>query len=175
MNDCNMKMKRQVLSVFLVVCIWCEAYPQVVLNDSIKEVVVVGTVNGSSQSSAPRYVISSDDMLRRGVVTISDALHRLPGITLKDYGGAGGMKTVSVRGFGSQHTGVSYDGMMLSDCQTGQIDLQRYALDQLESISLSIGDADEIFVPARNVSTPATLALTTRNSKTWRFSQEVQG
>ena len=162
-------MKQQVLFMIVVVCTWCSAYPQSILNDSIKEVIVVGSGGSEMRSSAPRYVLRSDDMLQQGVANIADALHRLPGITLKDYGGAGGMKTVSVRGFGSQHTGVSYDGMMLSDCQTGQIDLQRYALDQLESISLSIGDADEIFVPARNVSTPATLALTTRNSKTWRF------
>ena len=61
------------------------------------------------QSSAPMHVLDRRDMLTMGVTDMADALHRLPGITLRDYGGAGGMKTVSVRGFGAKHTGVSYD------------------------------------------------------------------
>ena len=65
-------------------------------------------------STAPLHVMDHGEMLRMGVTDMADALHRLPGITLRDYGGAGGMKTVSVRGFGAEHTGVSYDGVMLS-------------------------------------------------------------
>ena len=75
-----------------------------------------------------------------GVTDVADALHRIPGVTLRDYGGAGGMKTVSVRGFGAKHTGVSYDGIMLSDCQSGEIDLSRYSLDNVDQLSLVIGD-----------------------------------
>ena len=70
-------------------------------------------------------LLDRGDMLTMGVTDMADALHRLPGITLRDYGGAGGMKTVSVRGFGAKHTGVSYDGVMISECQSGEIDLSR--------------------------------------------------
>lgn len=84
-----------------------------------------------------------------GITDIADALNRMPGITIRDYGGAGGMKTVSVRSFGTQHTGVSYDGIMLSDCQSGQIDLSRYSLENIDNISLVIGDNDDIFIPAK--------------------------
>ena len=66
-------------------------------------------------STVPQHLIDRQDMLVMGVTDIADALHRMSGITLRDYGGAGGMKTVSVRGFGSKHTGVSYDGVMLSN------------------------------------------------------------
>ena len=68
-------------------------------------------------STAPLHLLDRRDMLSMGITDMADALHRLPGITLRDYGGAGGMKTVSVRGFGAKHTGVSYDGVMLSDCR----------------------------------------------------------
>ena len=100
-------------------------------------------------------------MLVMGVTDVADALHRLPGITLRDYGGAGGMKTVSVRGFGAKHTGVSYDGVMLSECQSGEIDLSRYSLDNVANLSLVVGDNDDIFIPARQASTPATLNIQT--------------
>ena len=76
-------------------------------------------------STSPLHLLDRKDMLTMGVTDIADALHRLPGITIRDYGGAGGMKTVSVRGFGAKHTGVSYDGVMLSECQSGETDLSR--------------------------------------------------
>lgn len=117
-------------------------------------------------STTPLHLLDKHDMLTMGVVDIADALHRLPGITLRDYGGAGGMKTVSVRGFGAKHTGVSYDGVMLSDCQSGEIDLSRYSLDNVEHLSLIVGDNDDIFIPARNATTPATLNIQTLSAPT---------
>lgn len=112
-------------------------------------------------STAPLHVMDHGEMLRMGVTDMADALHRLPGITLRDYGGAGGMKTVSVRGFGAKHTGVSYDGVMLSECQSGEIDLSRYSLDNVGSLSLVIGDNDDIFIPARQATTPASVNIQT--------------
>ena len=117
-------------------------------------------------STAPLHILDKRDMLTMGVVDIADALHRLPGITLRDYGGAGGMKTVSVRGFGAKHTGVCYDGVMLSDCQSGEIDLSRYSLDNVDYLSLIVGDNDDIFIPARNATTPATLNIQTLSAPT---------
>lgn len=112
-------------------------------------------------SAAPLHVLTQEQFSRLGVTDIADALHRLPGITLRDYGGAGGLKTVSVRGFGSRHTGVSYDGIMLSECQGGEIDVARYSLDNVSHISLTIGDNDDIFIPARNASSAAMLSIQT--------------
>ena len=100
-------------------------------------------------------------MLALGVTDIADALHRIPGVTLRDYGGAGGLKTIAVRGFGAKHIGVGYDGVMLSDCQSGEVDLSRYSLDNVEQLSLVIGDNDDIFIPARNASASAVLNIQT--------------
>ena len=112
-------------------------------------------------STAPIRLLDRGDMLTMGVTDMADALHRLPGITLRDYGGAGGMKTVSVRGFSAKHTGVSYDGVMISECQSGEIDLSRYSLDNVEHLMLTVGDNDDIFIPARQASTPAVLHIQT--------------
>ena len=107
------------------------------------------------------HLLDRHDMLTMGVTDMADALHRLPGITLRDYGGAGGMKTVSVRGFGAKHTGVSYDGVMISECQSGEIDLSRYSLNNVDHLTLVVGDNDDIFVPARQASVPAVLNIQT--------------
>lgn len=110
-------------------------------------------------SSAPIHVLDAEKLKVTGVSDISDALHRMPGVTLRDYGGAGGLKTVSVRGFGAAHTAVVYDGITLSDCQSGQIDVSRYSLDNIGSLSMIIGDNDDIFIPARAAASAATLAV----------------
>lgn len=138
-------------------------------NDSIAgkvhELQEVTVSRSSRQRSlaavSPVQMIDRKDMLTMGVADIGDALRRMPGITLRDYGGAGGVKTVAVRGFGAKHTGVSYDGVMISNCQSGEVDLSRYALDNVAELSLTIGDNDDIFLPARNMSTPAVLNIRT--------------
>ncbi|MBD5173969.1 MAG: TonB-dependent receptor [Bacteroidales bacterium] len=118
-------------------------------------------VEKSISSAVPIHVLSSKDMEERGVTNISDALLRLPGVNLRDYGGAGGLKTVSVRGLGAQHTGVSYDGVMLTDARSGEIDLSRYSLNTISSLSLTSGDNSDIFIPARNAASASTLSLST--------------
>lgn len=115
-------------------------------------------------SAVPVQRMDREKMLQLGVHSLSDALRHFAGITLRDYGGAGGMKTVSVRGIGARHTAVVYDGIALSDCQTGEIDLSRYSLDQLDGLSLVIGDGDNIFQPARNQAAAATLVMETEAS-----------
>jgi len=123
--------------------------------------VVSERVRKEVTSTAPTYSLTDERMKTMGVTDIADALHRLPGINIRDYGGAGGMKTVSVRGFGTTHTGVIYDGIVLSDCQTGSIDLQRYSLDNIGSISLIVGDNSDIFIPAKASASAATIMLQT--------------
>ena len=115
----------------------------------------------SLRSSVAMQVLDRRDFQNLGVTGLNDALSRIAGITLRDYGGAGGLTTVSVRGLGAKHTGVSYDGLLLSDCQSGAIDVSRYSLDDVKHLMLTIGEGDDIFVPARQASSPATLSIAT--------------
>ena len=126
----------------------------------IDEVEVVSTASSSPIGAAsPVQHMGHERMVELGAETVTDALKHVAGITVRDYGGAGGMKTVSVRGMGTRHTVTSYDGIVLNDCQTGETDLSRYSLDHAKSLALTIGDGDDIFVPARNIAAASTLAL----------------
>lgn len=130
--------------------------------DTLGTVNVVSTYRGRDvRSTAPEYSIATADFSKLGVTDISSALNKMPGVTLRDYGGAGGMKTVSVRGFGAQHTAVVYDGISLSDCQSGEIDVSRYSIDNVSGLSLTVGDNEDIFQPVRNVASPAVLNIRT--------------
>ncbi len=53
---------------------------------------------------------------------VSDVLSDVPGLYVKDYGGMGGMKTVSLRGCGSNQTAVTINGMNINSSANGSLD-----------------------------------------------------
>lgn len=112
----------------------------------------------------PLQKINKEKLERLSPLQLSDIVKHLAGTIVKDYGGIGGMKTVSVRGLGAQHTGVVYDGVALSDCQTGQIDIGKISMEFIESITLSNGLANQIFSPARQYSYGAVMNIYPENS-----------
>lgn len=114
-----------------------------------------------SRSTNLLQVITNDDLLEQGIQSVSDAVKRFNGIVLKDYGGIGGLKTVSIRGMGAEYTAVSYDGVLVSNIQSGQVDIGRFALDNVSMISLDIGQSDDIFQTARAFSSVGVLNLET--------------
>lgn len=101
------------------------------------------------RASAPLQILSKDALKNLHALQISDAVKHFAGVTVKDYGGIGGLKTISIRSLGAQHTAVGYDGITVTDCQTGQIDIGRFSLDNVDQLSLSNGQNDNIFQPAR--------------------------
>ncbi len=98
---------------------------------------------------------------RLGVQDLSEAVKRFSGVTVQDYGGIGGLKTVSVRSLGAKHTAVSYDGVTITDAQSGQVDISRFSLDNVEMVSLSIGQSDDIFQTARVYASAGALNIQT--------------
>lgn len=81
--------------------------------------------------------------------SVAEAVKTFSGVSLRDYGGMGGLKTVMIRSLGANHTGVFVDGMPVSDIASGQIDLGKLPLEGLEEISLSIGTSGTQPLPAR--------------------------
>ncbi len=127
---------------------------------NIDEVVVTQKSQRSmTRATAPLQVMSSVDLQKLNSMQISDAVKHFSGVTVKDYGGIGGLKTVSVRSLGASHTAVSYDGITLSDAQNGQIDIGRISTDNIDVMSLSNGQSDKIFQPARQFASAALLTI----------------
>lgn len=146
---------------------------------TLEETVVTAyKTDNNLSSSTPVFKIDESQILRKGITDISDAIHRLPGVTLRDYGGAGGLKTVSVRGLGAAHTAVIYDGLPLTDIQSGAIDISRYSVDNISSLQLVIGDNNDIFIPVRIGAAPASLSISTpemKNGKTSSLTAKIKG
>ncbi|MCL1933023.1 MAG: TonB-dependent receptor [Candidatus Azobacteroides sp.] len=127
----------------------------------LNEVEVKASRPSSFQSVAPLQTLQAKDWLKMNALQVSDALKYFSGIQIKDYGGIGGLKTISIRSLGANYSGISYDGIIVYDYQTGQSDLSRFSLENLQSLTVSIGENDQIFQTARHRASAGTLTLVT--------------
>lgn len=115
----------------------------------------------TTREATPLQVMDRAGIERLGLQNLSEAVKRFSGVAVRDYGGIGGLKTVSVRSLGAQHTAVCYDGVTITDAQSGQVDISRFSLDNVEMVSLSIGQSDEIFQTARMYASAGALSVKT--------------
>jgi len=128
----------------------------------IPEVVVIeNSQKNEVNSTAPLQTMNAKSISALNSMQVSDAVKHFSGVTVKDYGGIGGLKTISVRSLGANHTVVSYDGIALTDIQSGQIDIGRFSLENVDMISLSSGQNDNIFQPARLFASASVLNIQT--------------
>ena len=100
-------------------------------------------------------------MQATGSLQVSDVIKYFSGATVKDYGGVGGLKTVSVRGLGASHTAVAYDGIIITDNQTGQIDLGKFSASQAQSVRMVSGPDNDLLQPAALAAQAAVISVNT--------------
>lgn len=112
-----------------------------------------------AQSPTPVQVLDKNELDNIGGASVANAVQYFSGVQVKDYGGIGGLKTVSVRSLGANHTGVSYNGIMLNDAQNGQIDLGKFSLDNIGEIRLYNAQPANILQPARAFAYASVLEL----------------
>ena len=112
-------------------------------------------------STTSVQVFGKEDLKNLGLQNMGDAVKRFAGTNVRDYGGIGGLKTVSVRNLGAAHTAVSYDGVAISNTQAGQIDIGRFSLDNVSTLSLAIGHDDNLLQSARLFASAGVLNIET--------------
>lgn len=133
-----------------------------VITHKISNVTVVGNISSANTLSAvPFQTLSAEQISALGITDMADAVRRFAGVSVKDYGGIGGLKTVSVRNMGAAHTAVSYDGVAVGNTQAGQIDIGRFPLDNVAMMSLVVGQSDNLLQAARLFASAGVLNITT--------------
>lgn len=151
-----------ILILFLFVIGQCNATSAPADTIHLKGVVVTGRRPVlAERSPLPMQIIEGLRLTQMSGYSAAEALRGFAGVTLRDYGGIGGLKTVRVRGLGGGHTGVFIDGMPLNDAATGQADLSRVPLQGLERISLHIGQPSSLLQPARYFASASIVELNT--------------
>ncbi len=131
---------------------------------AIPDIVVKGRRTPQRITVAmPTQVLDKKELESLGFQNLADAIRRFAGTNVKDYGGIGGLKTVSVRSLGATHTAVAYDGVVVSNTQAGQIDIGRFSLDDIEMIALSVGQSNNLLQSARLFASAGTLSIYGKN------------
>ena len=136
---------------------------QTALTDSVHSIAEVTVAAPPSfLETIPSQKLQGEELTRLNSRTVADALRFFAGVQIKDYGGVGGIKTINIRSMGTNHVGVFYDGVQLSNAQNGQVDLGMFSLDNISSISVHNGQKSDIFQSARDFNTAGTVYMWSR-------------
>jgi vitamin B12 transporter len=115
-------------------------------------------------TATPLQQLNANQLAQINSISVADAVKQFAGVQVKDYGGVGGLKTISVRSLGANHTGVFYDGIAIGSAQGGQIDLGKFSLDNVALIQLSSSSSTDLLMPARGFSTASLLNIKSSSS-----------
>ena len=131
--------------------------------DSIKELhEVTVTSKQPVRTIATSQTLSGADLQALSTTSVADALKYFAGVQIKDYGGLGGLKTINVRSLGAQHVGVYIDGIRLTNAQNGTVDLGKFSLSSMETVSLYNANRLDYCQSASEYASGATVYLQTK-------------
>ncbi|MBC7400516.1 MAG: TonB-dependent receptor [Mucilaginibacter sp.] len=127
----------------------------------LKEVKVNASAMPATQLVVPSQSITANDFIHYNTFNVADAIRDFSGVIIKDYGGIGGLKTMSVRGLGANHTSVLYDGVQINDAENGQIDLGKLNVNGIQKITLYNAQPPNILQTARAFAAASILSIET--------------
>lgn len=130
--------------LFFLFFIPCCLFAQVTAYD-IPEISVTDSLKLNKEKS---LTIKRSMILELQPEDAGELLQKLAGVNIRSYGGLGGLKTISVRGLGSQHTAIVVDGITVLNNQTGQVNLGQVQADNIERMYLVNGSQRSALVPA---------------------------
>jgi outer membrane cobalamin receptor len=148
------------LTVCLAACFF-DASAQKDTTRKLKEVVISSDTADRRPTATPSQQIKAVNFDAYGAFSVADAVRNFAGVNIKDYGGIGGLKTVSVRALGANHLAVLYDGIALNDAENGQVDLGKLNLNNIQEIRLYNGQPTDLLQPATSFAFASVLSIKT--------------
>ncbi|HIP32724.1 MAG TPA: TonB-dependent receptor [Crocinitomicaceae bacterium] len=86
-----------------------------------------------------KSILTQKDIDELSANDVGELIQKISGANLKSYGSLGGLKTVSMRGLGTNHSSIVKDGFSILNSQTGQVNLGQIEVDNVVGIISSIG------------------------------------
>lgn len=135
------------IALFLSQVSWAEEKETGVIK--LEEIVVTATKTEKKVEDAPGSVtiISKEEIERRNIKTVDEALSELKGVfTKRNKGLMDSTSSVRLRGFkGDQYTLILLDGQPLNDAYTGGLEWGMLPVDNIERIEVIRGAASALF------------------------------
>jgi vitamin B12 transporter len=98
-----------------------------------------------SHAPVPVNIIDRWEIENAPAMTLAGILGTAPGLFVKDYGGGSGLKSLSQRGLGAEHTAILLNGLPVNSAQNGIVDLGMTSLENLERIEVLHGGSSLSF------------------------------
>ena len=114
---------------------------------SLDEIVVIASKYPERvlDSVVSVEVITEEEIEAAQVENLADILSTVAGLEINDYGDAGGIKSISIRGSSAEQVLVILDGRPMNDPQTGQIDLGQIPTSIIEKIEIYRGPVSAVY------------------------------
>ena len=105
------------------------------------EVIVTASriAETADETLAPVSVITREEIERRQIRSVPDALRRVPGLTLTNNGGVGKATSVFLRGAESDHVLVLINGVKVGSATLGTFNFESLSIDDVERIEVVRG------------------------------------
>lgn len=132
------------------------------------------SVVSASKRISPPVERAPREVLERAV-NLAEAIRDFSGVQLRDYGGAGGLKTVNIRSLGSAHTAIFLDGVPIDNAQNMQPDLGRLDVEDLETVELYTGQKSNLLQSAREYGSASSLHLETAEPRERKTVMRLRG
>lgn len=110
--------------------------------------VVTATRTAQENIKVPAQVnvITAEDIKKRNVLTITDALKSIPGLYDARVGGMSNTANgIQLRGFDEESVLVLYDGMPMNDGYTAKVAWSAISIDNVERIEVVQGAASSLY------------------------------
>ncbi len=98
-----------------------------------------------SHAPGPVNVIDRWEIDHAPVTTLAGLLTSAPGLYVKDYGGGSGLKSLSQRGLGAEHTAILLNGLPVNSAQNGIMDLGLTPLENFDRVEVLHGGSSLSF------------------------------
>jgi vitamin B12 transporter len=108
-------------------------------------VTATRTAQTADETLASVTVVTRDEIERRQIRSVSDALLGVPGVSLTNSGGAGQPTSVLLRGTEFDHVLVLVDGVKVGSATLGATAFQDLPIDQVERIEVVRGPRSSLY------------------------------
>ncbi len=91
------------------------------------------------------YYLDNKQVQSIGAMQANELLSKSPGIYIKNYGGAGGLKSLSIRGTNSSQNLIMIDGIALNSSQNAMYDISLFPTSFINSMEVVRGGASDTY------------------------------
>lgn len=109
--------------------------------DTLSIIVVKDSILSLVSRSPGKIIFQADSLgfFTTSAKTADEVLQNAEGVYIRNYGGHGGVKTVSLRGFGSNQTSVSINNIPYENTLIGSVNFGNFQTDGSSTVNVSSG------------------------------------